>query len=122
MEPAIRRSSAPLRRDDVGRKTYCHDVYIPVNGKAKKRDKALAKAYGDAAHHRAQGVTKRFAEAARKSSSSARGKEGKVDLGEEAQRYLSQRAIHCEVLPTAEAVEAYNRSKERKAALIHVTC
>ena len=50
------------------------------------------------------------------------GNEGKMELSDEAQRYLSQRAIRCEVLPTAEAAKTYNRSKQCKAALLHVRC
>ncbi len=50
------------------------------------------------------------------------GADGKVDLSDEAQQYLSRRAIRLEVLPTTQAVEAYNRSKQRKAALMQATC
>ena len=46
----------------------------------------------------------------------------KVELTEDAQRYLAQRSIKCEILPTIKAVESYNKSKLRKATLIHVTC
>ena len=50
------------------------------------------------------------------------GKSGKVELTEDARRFLAQRSIQCEILPTVKAVESYNRSKLRKAALIHVRC
>ena len=43
-------------------------------------------------------------------------------LTEEAKQYLSQRAIDLRALPTLELVEAYNKSDQRKAAVIHVTC
>ena len=45
-----------------------------------------------------------------------------MELSDEAQRYLSQRAIRCEVLPTTEAAKTYNRSKQCKAALLRVRC
>ena len=50
------------------------------------------------------------------------GKSNKVKLTDEAQRFLDQRSIKYEILPTVKAVEAYNKSKHRKAALMHVTC
>ena len=50
------------------------------------------------------------------------GHEGRLEVSEEARTYLQQRAIECEALRTPEAVEAYNDSKQRKAALVHVTC
>ena len=43
-------------------------------------------------------------------------------LTEQAQRYLTQRSIRCEILPAVQLVDLYNKSKARKAALIHVTC
>jgi hypothetical protein len=49
------------------------------------------------------------------------GKTGKLRLTEEAHRYLVQRSIQCEILPTAKLADRYNRSKLRKAALIRVT-
>ena len=52
----------------------------------------------------------------------ASGQSGNVELTEDARRYLSQRSIKCEILQTPQAVEAYNKSQNRKAVLIHVTC
>ena len=49
-------------------------------------------------------------------------KTSEVVLSEQSQRYLSQRSIRCEILPAVQLVNAYNKSKARKAALIHVTC
>ena len=43
-------------------------------------------------------------------------------LTDDALQYLQHRAIRCEIAPTAETAEAYNRSTQRKAALVHVTC
>ena len=50
------------------------------------------------------------------------GHSGQLKLNDEAKQFLAQRAIECEALNTPEAVEAYNASTRRKAALIHVTC
>ncbi len=50
------------------------------------------------------------------------GASGMLELADDARQYLEQRAIKCEILPTPKIAERYNRSKLRKAALIHVTC
>ena len=49
------------------------------------------------------------------------GKSGTIELTDDARRFLAQRSIQCEILPTAKLVDSYNGSKLRKAALIHVT-
>jgi glucokinase len=106
----------------VGGKGYHHDVYIAVNGKVKARDKALAKKeYGDA-HVVGPKELEEVCKGGPEVLFVGAGAENKVELPEEARRYLSQRAIRCEVLTTASLVEAYNQSPARKAALIHVTC
>jgi glucokinase len=47
------------------------------------------------------------------------GPEGERTLTDEAEAFLARRAIGREVLPTARAIEAYNASKERRAALLY---
>jgi len=42
------------------------------------------------------------------------GKSDKIELTEDARRFLAQRSIQCEIMPTAKAVESYNGSKVRK--------
>ncbi|MBN1912585.1 MAG: ROK family protein [Pirellulales bacterium] len=46
------------------------------------------------------------------------GKATGLELHDEAAAYLLRRAIRCRLLPTDEAVKAYNKSNRRKAALI----
>ncbi len=106
----------------VGRKTYRRDVYIPVNGKTKKRGKSLCREHDGQPPIIHPKELQKVCRGGPEILFVGAGKEGKVELSQEAQRYLSQRAIRCEVLPTAQAVEAYNGSKQRKAALMHVSC
>ena len=106
----------------VGRKTYRRDVYIPVNGKPKKRGKSLCREHNGQPPIIHPKELQKVCRGGPEILFVGAGKEGKVELSQEAQRYLTQRAIRCEVLPTAQAVEAYNRSKQRKAALMHVSC
>ena len=106
----------------VGRKTHRRDIYIHVNGKVKKRAKSLARPR----HGQPRPIRpKELRDICRGGAEIlfiGAGKEGQVDLSDEAQQYLRQRAIRLEVLPTTQAVEAYNRSKQRKAALMQATC
>jgi hypothetical protein len=47
-------------------------------------------------------------------------KANEVCLTEQARRFLTQRSIRCEVRSAVQLIDDYNRSKGRKAALIHV--
>ena len=106
----------------VGRKTYSRDIYIYVNGKVKRRDKRLAKEHYGSAHTVGPKELEKVCRGGPEMLFIGAGKSNKVELTEDARRFLAQRSIQCEIQPTVKAVESYNRSKLRKAALIHVTC
>jgi glucokinase len=106
----------------IGRKTYRRDVYILVSGKVKRRDKSVAKKRYGNAHTLGPKELEAVCEGGPEVLFIGAGHERQLQLADDAQRYLSQRAIHCELLPTDEAVAAYNKSKDRKVALFHVTC
>jgi glucokinase len=106
----------------VDQETYSRDVYITVTGKVKKRDKALAKEQDGTPHTVGPKELEKVCAGGPEVLFIGAGKDASLQLTEDAQRYLSQRAIRCEVLPTGKLIEVYNKSKERKAALIHVTC
>jgi hypothetical protein len=48
------------------------------------------------------------------------GHDGKLALTEDARRFLAQRSIKLEAVPTPQAVDLYNQATGRKAALLHV--
>ena len=106
----------------IGRNTYAHDVIIPVSGKVKKRKKQIAKESYGSSHTLGPVELTRVCRGGPEVLFVGTGQSGQMELNEEGRRYLSQRLIECCALPTPEAVEAYNASNERKAALIHVTC
>ena len=106
----------------VGRKTYSRDIYIYVNGKAKRRNKKLAKEQYGSTHTVGPKELQKVCRGGPEVLFIGAGKSNKVELTEDARRYLAQRSIQCEIQPTVKAVESYNRSKLRKAALMHVTC
>ncbi|MBN2474021.1 MAG: ROK family protein [Pirellulales bacterium] len=106
----------------VGRKTYSRDIYIRADGKVKKRDKATAKAVYGSSHTVGPEELEKVCRGGLEMLFVGAGQSGQLSLNEDARRYLSRRSIQCAVLPTPKAAEAYNKSKQRRAALIHVTC
>ena len=106
----------------VGKKAYARDVFITVGGKVKKRDKTLAKQLYGTSHTIGPDELKSVCKGGPAVLFVGAGAEGRVELNEEARQFLAQRSISHEVLPTPEAIEAYNSSDRRKAILIHVTC
>ena len=106
----------------VGRKTYSRDIYISVSGKVRKREEDVAKELYGSAHVVGSKELETVCRGGPEVLFIGAGKSSKVELTEDARRFLAQRSIKCEIQPTVKAVESYNRSKLRKATLIHVTC
>ena len=106
----------------VGKKAYNQDIYIAVSGKVKIREPSHAPGSRTTGGSRS-GPRKwrKSARAARRCFLSAAPRLRISSLTEQAQRYLSQRSIRCEILPAVQLVDVYNKSKSRKSALIHVT-
>lgn len=104
----------------VGKKAYNGDVYIQVSGKVKSRDKDFARRDGD----NPQAIGAKELEEVCKGGPEVLfvgcAKANEVCLTEQAQRFLAQRSIRCEVVSAVQLVDDYNKSKARKAALIHV--
>jgi glucokinase len=106
----------------VGKETHGRDVYISVDGKVKKRDESLAKELYGSAHTVGPKELEKTCKGAPEVLFIGEGKSGKMELTEDAIRFLDQRSIKYEILPNVKAAESYNRSKLRKAAILHVTC
>jgi len=104
----------------VDQKTYARDVMITVDGKVKKRPlKESAEGVVDS-HTVAAKELEKLCKGGPEVLFIGTGRSGRLSLSEEAQRFLHQRSIAYQTLPTPEAAIAYNHSKDRKAALIHV--
>jgi glucokinase len=106
----------------VGRETYDCDVVISVGGKVKRRDESVAKEMYGTSHTVGVKELAKVCKGGPEILFVGAGKSGQVELTEDARRFLAQRLIRCEVQPTVKAVECYNKSNRRKAALMHVTC
>jgi glucokinase len=99
-----------------------HDVHIRANGKVRRRKKArLREQYGTSHLVDAEelaGVCKGSPEVV----IIGRGFQSMLRLTEDARTFLEAADFDCRMLPTPEAVEAYNAATGRKALLLHVTC
>jgi len=106
----------------VGKRAYDHDIYIQVSGKIKSRSQELARHDGNCVHAIGPKEIEDVCKGGPEVLFIGCAKASEVVLTEPAQRYLSQRSIRCEILPAVQLVDLYNKSKARKAALIHVKC
>jgi len=109
-------------RITIGKDTYEQDVYIRATGKVKKRKKSLAKERYGSSHTIGVEEIEKVCRGAPELVIVGTGMSGGAELHESARRFLEQRAIEYQVLPTPEAVEAYNQSPRRRAMLVHLTC
>lgn len=106
----------------VGGTTFDRDVYLLADGTVKKRKKKFAGEGNPASHQVEAGELERACRGGPEVLFVGGGETGAVQLSEDAQRYLRHRSIECRVLRTPEAIEAYNRCGQRKAALLHTGC
>ncbi|NQU26593.1 MAG: ROK family protein [Candidatus Nealsonbacteria bacterium] len=106
----------------IGKKAYTCDVFITVGGKVKKRDKTSVKQFYGTSHTVGPAELESVCKGGPAMLFVGAGAEGRVELNEEAREFLVQRSICHKVLPTPDAIEAYNGSDQRKAILLHVTC
>ncbi len=99
-----------------------HDVLIRLDGTVEKRKKKLSKrVYGtshtisldEAKHIYGDGATMLIL---------GTGQHDTVRLSEEAAEYFRQRGVEVRLLPTPEAVAAWNDAPEKSIGLFHVTC
>ena len=106
----------------VDGKTYEHDVIIRLSGKVEKRRKRLSKEKYGTSHIISKAEAKFVFEDGCDLLIVGAGQDGNVRLSPEASEYLDKK--HCRVLtqPTPEALQAFNQSRDRKIALMHVTC
>ena len=103
-------------------KVFDHDVIIRLNGEIKKRKKKLSKAiYGtshtisldEARHVYGEGADRLIIGA---------GQYGLVELSDEAADYFERHGCQVELLPTSEAIRAWNKAEGAVIGLFHVTC
>ena len=106
----------------VGGKVYTNDIWIRGDGKVKKRNKKLAKEQYGTSHKIGPAELDKLCKGSPQTIVIGMGQNGMAGLTPEGEAYLSTRGIEVVCLPSAKAVKEFNRTKGRKAAIIHVTC
>jgi len=106
----------------VDKTTYREDLFITVHGKIRQRDKDMARQATGSSHIVGARELEKVCRGGPELLIIGTGMEGKVQLADDAQQFLDRRLIECRLLPTPEAVAAYEESAGRRAILIHVTC
>ena len=105
----------------VGKKSYDCDFYVTVGGKAKYQKLPLADSASEEATTRiGPAHLARPCRGGPHVLFVGTGPSDQIELTDKAREYLRQRAIKWQAMPTPEAIEAYNQSTARKAALMRV--
>jgi len=101
---------------------FRRDVLIRLGGKVKKRKKQLSKAvYGTSHVLSLEEAEHVYQEGAERLIVGA-GQSGLVHLSEEAADYFRRKACRVELLPTRQAIEAWNQAEGAVIGLFHITC
>ena len=115
-------SDAEFGQITIGGEAYSRDVFVTVDGVVKNRKKSKAKEIYGTSHMVGPKELKKVCRGGPEVLFVATGHSGQIELTEDAQRFLQQRAIECRPVETSQIAATYNDSKKRKAVLVHVTC
>jgi hypothetical protein len=99
-----------------------HDVLIRLSGQVKKRKKKLSKAIYGTSHILSLDEAKHVYEDGAQRLIIGTGQYGNVRLSEEAADYFKGKHCQVELLPTPEAIRAWNEAEGTVIGLFHVTC
>ncbi len=102
--------------------SFLHDVIIRRSGRVKKRKKKLSKAVYGTSHMLSLAEAKHLYEKGARHLIIGTGQQGNVTLSEEAAHYFKRHECRVELLPTPEAIHAWNAAEGAVISLFHVTC
>jgi hypothetical protein len=98
------------------------DVIIRLNGQVKKRKKKLSKAIYGTSHVVSLDEARHVYEKGAERLIVGAGQAGLVELSDEAADYFKRKDCQVDLLPTAEAIQAWNEAQGAVIGLFHVTC
>jgi hypothetical protein len=102
--------------------TFERDVLIRLSGEVKKRKKKLSKAVYGTSHVVSLTEAKHVYQKGAERLIIGTGQSGLVELSGEAADYFRRNGCLVELLPTRQAIEAWNKAKGAVIGLFHVTC
>lgn len=103
-------------------KRYENDVVIRLSGKIKKRKKKLSKAIHGTSHVISLDEAKHVYDKGAKRLIIGTGQTGLVELSDEAGAYFTRKACRVDLLPTRQAIDAWNQAEGAVIGLFHITC
>jgi hypothetical protein len=99
-----------------------HDVLIRLDGAVEKRKKKLSKRVYGTSHTVSLDEAKHIYEDGATTLIVGSGQYDRVRLSEEAADYFRRRDVEVQLLPTPEAIVAWNDAPQKSIGLFHVTC
>jgi hypothetical protein len=103
-------------------KVFEHDVIIRLGGKVAKRNKQLSKAVYGTSHTISLAEAKHVYQKGAARLIIGAGQFDTVTLSDEATAYFGRNDCQVELLPTPEAIQAWNAAAGAVIGLLHVTC
>lgn len=103
-------------------KAFKHDVVIRLDGRVEERRKELSKAIYGTSHTISLGEARHVYEEGAERLIVGAGQFGLVELSDEAAGYFEQQGCRVELLPTPDAIQAWNEAEGAVIGLFHVTC
>ncbi len=98
------------------------DIIIRLGGQVKKRKKKLSKAVYGTSHVISLDEAKHVSEKGAERLIVGAGQFGLVELSDEASAYFARKGCKVDLMPTKEAVQAWNKAQGAVIGLFHVTC
>jgi hypothetical protein len=106
----------------IASKTFAHDVLIRLDGEVTKRRKKLSKAVYGTSHTVSLDEAKHVYQKGADRLIIGTGQSGLVELSTEAAAYFRRKGCRVALLPTREAIEAWNKAEGAVIGLFHITC
>jgi hypothetical protein len=120
MKPQI--DSTEFGSITIAGREYDADVVIELDGTVRKRKKKLSKALYGTSHLLSKDEAKDVYQEGAVLLIVGTGQEDSVRLSAEAGAYFAKRGLRTRLLPTPEAIEAWNEADGHVLGLFHVTC
>jgi len=107
---------------DVNGERIKHDILIRLDGEVTKRKKKLSKEIYRTSHKVSLAEAEYIYQEGAELLLIGAGQFGRVQLSPEAGEYFQDQDCRVEILPTPDAAQAWNESKDRVIGLFHLTC
>ncbi len=107
---------------EIDGRRYEHDVLLKRDGSIEKRKKKLSKRVYGTSHTISLDEAKHVYEKGARTLILGAGQHGCVHLSGEAAEYFARHEVEVRVLPTPQAIDAWNEAPAKSIGLFHVTC